>query len=180
MKVPEEEWRTYGFISELLFMFALAMSTPTATIGLVPQYNLVPNKAIPDFGAYVHRVDVGPSMGLIWEAKPLGGLLNYQNPNVSVSKFWKRAILKAGESLSSHYDSIEAYAEKSFRELNLPVLPQQHLFIVFSSGPVFSVFEFTRNKYFKEWTLDPQYAQNVPPEVWTALLFSLNQPALIN
>ncbi len=168
MKSPEEEWRTYGFISELLFMFALAMSTPTTTISLVPQFNLIPNKAIPDFGAYVQRVDVSPSMGLVWEAKPLSGL-DYQDLGLSVSEFWKRATVSAEASLTSYYDSIEAYAEKSFRESSPPVIPGQHIFIAFSSGPVFSVFEFTRNQYFKKWTLDPQYAKDVPPEVWTPL-----------
>ncbi|KAI0748878.1 hypothetical protein C8Q74DRAFT_1311173 [Fomes fomentarius] len=164
MKSPKEEWRTYGFISELLFMFALAMSTPTTTIGLVPQFNLIPNKAIPDFGAYVQRVDVSPSMGLVWEAKPLSGLNNWQGPRLSVSKFWKKATFLAKASLTSYYDSIEAYAEKSFRESSPPVLPEQHLFICFSSGPVFSVFEFTRNEYFKKWTLDPEYAKHVLTE----------------
>ncbi len=173
MKAPEEEWRTYGFITELLFMFALAMSNPTTTIGLVPQFNLIPNQAIPDFGAYVQHIDVSPSMGMVWEAKPLADLKDYRGlESLSVSDFWTNATFLAQASLNKHYDSIESYAEKSFRGPDLPVLPEQHLFIVFSSGPVFSVFEFTQNQYFKKWSLNPQYAKNVPPEVWTPLASS--------
>ncbi len=109
MKSPKEEWQTYSFISKLLLMFALAMSNSTTTIGLVPQFNLIPNQAIPNFGAYLQHMDVNPFMGLVWEAKPLAGLKDYRDLGVYVSDVWTKANFLAEASLTKHYDPIKSY-----------------------------------------------------------------------
>ena len=146
----------------VLQTYATINSSELMTMGPVPQAHLVKNRSIPDFAVFLHRFRTQnhtSSLVLSWEAKPLpAGILwpSVDDPS-SLKSFWADVIDAANSSLTEHYDSIEDYANQYFK-----ANPSAHtLFKFFSTGPVFTMFEFHRNRYYTKFELEEKYAKGV-------------------
>ena len=167
VKAPTEEWRTYGYIAMVLQTYATINSSKLMTMGPVPQAHLVKNRSIPDFAVFLHQFRTQnhvSSLILSWEAKPLDPGVSWPSCDgpLSLENFWLRVIDLANTSLTEHYDSIEDYARQYFKA-NPSV---DTLFKFFSTGPVFSLFEFRRNRYYTQFELEAKYAKGVDITVW--------------